>query len=276
MVNPRQVTPPVPDRDEGMTVPAPVVPMPTPGQTTDSGIELRVDPGRLVRTRIRGKDLFGSSLVNIYEERSVGDLVADFDRTWGTPEGDALVQLLKASGYTSAGSKNKSTIRNDYLDAIAEAQRNNETLVDVLSRAPLANALELTGKSGAGPYRSETTTFVEYDSTNVSDIANAAYRARLGRAATKKEREALADILNQEQQKNPQVTISQGATSGGAVVGADGQRTARGTVGTTTTSGGIDVSEIAQQAALEDEDYEEVFNRVVSFDLMKRVLDRPV
>ena len=258
-----------------MTVPAPVVPVPVEGQFTDSGIELRVDPGKPVRTRIRSKDYFGSSLVNIYEERSVGELIADFDRTWGTSEGDALVGLLKASGYTSAGSKNKSTIRNDYLDAIAEAQRNNETLVDVFSRSPLANALELTGKGG-GPYRSETTTFVEYDSTNVSDVANAAYRARLGRAATKKEREALADILNQEQRKNPQVTISTGTTSGGMMTGQDGQRTARGTVGTTTTRGGIDVSEIAQQATLEDKDYEEVFNKVVAFDLMKRVLDRPV
>lgn len=276
MVNPRQVTPPVPDRDDSMTVPAPVAPVPVAGQFADSGIDLKVNPESPVRTRISGRDLFGSNLVNIYEEKSVGELVADFDRTWGTSQSDALIRLLKAAGYTSAGSKNKSTIRNDYLDAMAEAQRNNETLVDVLSRAPLDNALELTGKSGSGPYRSETTTFVEYDSTNVNDIANAAYRARLGRAATKKEREALADILNQEQRKNPQVTVSQGATSGGAVVGADGQRTARGTVGTTTTSGGIDASEIAQQATLEDKDYEEVFSKVVSFDLMKRILDRPV
>ena len=204
-------------------------------------------------------------------------MINEFDEIWGTQAGDNLIEALKASGYTSPGSKNKSTIRNDYLDLIAESQRTGFSVVDILSRTPISAAEELTGTTGrGGPFRSETTSITEYDPTNVTDIANAAYRARVGRNATAKEKAALADILNQEQRKNPTVTISAGTTSGGTMVGADGQKTARGTISTTTTRGGIDPGEIALQAATEDEDYEEVFNKVTSFDLMKRILDRPV
>lgn len=133
-----------------------------------------------------------------------------------------------------------------------------------------------TGRAGGGggPFRSETTSVTEYDEKNVMDIANNAYSQILGRKATKKERQALAQILNQEQRKAPRVTISEGTTSGGMMTGEDGQRTARGTVSTTTTRGGIVPSELAQQEAVQAEDFEERFF-VSTFSDMLQELSRP-
>jgi hypothetical protein len=244
--------------------PDPFGPVPTEGAETTSsdGFSTRVVMEQPVRTKIIDLKIDRGVSVPVYETKSVSELINAFDQFWGTTAGDNLTAELKASGYTSPGSKNKSTIRNDYLDLIAESQRTGFSISDILARTPISAAKELTG----GPFRSETTSITEYDPTNVTDIANAAYRARVGRNATAKEKAALADILNREQRKNPTVTISAGTTSGGA----------RGTVSTTTTRGGIDPGEIALQAATEDEDYEEVFNKVTSFDLMRRILNRPV
>jgi hypothetical protein len=254
--------------------PDPFGPVPTEGAETTSsdGFSTRVVMEQPVRTKIIDLKIDRGVSVPVYETKSVSELINAFDQFWGTTAGDNLTAELKASGYTSPGSKNKSTIRNDYLDLIAESQRTGFSISDILARTPISAAKELTG----GPFRSETTSITEYDPTNVTDIANAAYRARVGRNATAKEKAALADILNREQRRNPTVTISAGTTSGGKMIGADGQRATRSTVSTTTTRGGIDPGEIALQAATEDEDYEEVFNKVTSFDLMRRILNRPV
>jgi hypothetical protein len=131
-----------------------------------------------------------------------------------------------------------------------------------------------TGAGAGGPFRSETTSVTEYDETNVMDIANNAYSQILGRRATKKERQALAQILNQEQSKAPKVTISEGTTSGGMMTGQDGQRSARGTVSTTTTKGGIVPAELAEQKAIQAEDFEERFF-VSTFSDMLQELSRP-
>jgi hypothetical protein len=240
-------------------------PVPTQGAATtqSEGFDTKVDVTKPVRYQVLGV----RNGIPGYQTYSVSFLLNNFDQMWGTPESDSLIAALKAAGYTSPGSKNKSTIRNDYLDLLAESQRTGISVIDILNRTPISAAEKLTGTAGrGGPFRSETTSITEYDPTNVTDIANAAYRARVGRNATAKEKAALADILNREQRKNPTVTISAGTTSGGA----------RGTVSTTTTRGGIDPGEIALRAATEDEDYEEVFNKVTSFDLMKRILNRPV
>ena len=272
----------VPPKDEGMNiddeVPPASGPIPVEGQgpttaQTQAGV---FDPSRLIPTR-PGTRYAGSQISVTYE--SYGDLLNAYDELWGTSLGDGLNQLLINSGYVTPGAKVKSTFVRGYKDAIEEAQRRNIPLSELLNRFPISTATDVqpSGAGAGGPFRSETTSITEYDPTNVSDIANAAYRSKLGRNATKEEREILADILNKEQRRNPQVTISEGTRMGKPVTAVDGTLSGtRGTVSTTTTRGGIDTSEIAQQAALEDEDYEETFNKVVAFDLMKRVLDRPV
>lgn len=272
----------VPPKDEGMNIeteaPPASGPIPVEGQgpttaQTQTGV---FDPSRLIPTR-PGTRYTGSQISVTYE--SYADLLNAYDELWGTSLGDGLNQLLINAGYVTPGAKVKSTFVRGYKDAIEEAQRRNIPLSELLNRFPISTATDVqpSGAGAGGPFRSETTSITEYDPTNVSDIANAAYRSKLGRNATKEEREILADILNKEQRRNPQVTISEGTRMGKPVTAVDGTLSGtRGTVSTTTTRGGIDPSEIAQQAALEDEDYEETFNKVVAFDLMKRVLDRPV
>lgn len=278
-----QQTPP---KDERMQlppqgeVPPPQGPVPTEGQPP---VTSRGTPSNTVEINAstpiptaRGRSYTGGSTPKY---KTYSEILIYFDEIWGTQEGDVLNQFLINAGYVTPGAKVKSTFMGGYKDLIEEAYRRNIPMNDLLQRFPLPTAEDIkpTGTGTGGAFRSETESFTEYDATNVSNIANAAYRSKLGRNATKKEREILADLLNKEQRKNPQVTISEGVRSGRPMATADGQIAGTGgTVSKTTTVGGIDPSEIAQQAALEDEDYDEVFNRVVAFDLMKRILDRPV
>lgn len=271
----RQVTQPPAREDMDLTnVPAATQSVPVEQQESLTP-RSELDFTKLVPTQPITRKYQGAELQTVYAREDPGVLLSTFVRNWGTTSGDILNQLLISSGFVSKGSKVRSSFIRGYEDALAQAQKYDMPLSEVLTQTS-GNTAGGAGAGAGGPFRSETTSITQYDDTNVSDIANAAYRARLGRNATKKERQIMADILNQEQRKNPQVTISEGTTAGGMTVGADGQRTARGTVSTTTTRGGIDPTEIAIQAAMEDEDYEETFNKVVAFDLMKRVIDRPV
>ena len=270
---------PQPPADESMDlskVPAAVQQIPVEQEESFTPGNNRLDFSKLVPTELATRRYQGAELQTYYQREDPKVLLSDYVRNWGTTGADYINQLLIASGYVSKGSKVRSSFIRGYENAMADAQAYEMPLSELLFQTSSSTARAGTGGGGGGPFRSETTSITQYDDTNVSDIANAAYRARLGRNATKKERQIMADILNQEQRKNPQVTISEGTTAGGMTVGADGQRTARGTVSTTTTRGGIDPTEIAIQAAMEDEDYEETFNKVVAFDLMKRVIDRPV
>jgi hypothetical protein len=247
-------------------VPAATQQVPVQQQESFTPGNNRLDFAKLVPTELATRQYQGAELQTYYQREDPKTLLSDYVRSWGTTGGDFLNQLLISSGYVSKGSKVRSSFIRGYENAMADAQAYEMPLSELLFQTSGSTARSGTG-AGGGPFRSETTSITQYDNTNVSDIANAAYRARLGRNATKKERQIMADILNQEQRKNPQITISEGTTAGGA---------ARGTVSTTTTQGGIDPTEIAIQAAMEDEDYEETFNKVVAFDLMKRVIDRPV
>ena len=198
----------------------------------------------------------------------------------------SIVSGLWQSGYLGKSVKNPFSltdqqIQGGYEDFLVYTQAQQQiakttgrqvpSFTDLLSMTAMQGAAtrEGAGGTGGGPFRSETTSITEYDADNVASIANNAYQNKLGRKATKKEREALAEILNQEQRRNPLVTISAGTTSGGTMTGADGQRTARGTVSTTTTRGGIQPTEFAEEQALEAEDFEERFFVSTFTDMLK-------
>jgi hypothetical protein len=203
-----------------------------------------------------------------------------------------VVESLVVAGYVSKPSKldDVTRIRPDSVQSgwrrfLGYAQSEGEafsadgleppSVMDILyQEAMTGRGVRPSGAGGGGPFRSETTSVTEYDETNVMDIANNAYSQILGRRATKKERQALAQILNQEQSKAPRVTISEGTTSGGTMMGEDNKRTARGTVSTTTTRGGIVPAELAEQEAVQEEDFEERFF-VSTFSDMLQELSRP-
>jgi hypothetical protein len=277
-------TGPVPPPDDGLVieeeVPAPRGTPPKGSGTSGSAKETSgvFDPAKPIPvTRAGGYS--SSTVQTLYD--SYRDLLIVFDEMWGTQAGDNLSQQLVNGGYVSPGAKAKSTFLSGYKNLLEEAQRRDVPISAILNRFPLSTAGDIkptgTGTGAGGAFRSETKSVTQYDPTNVTSIANAAYRSKLGRNATKEEKEILANILNKEQRKSPQVTVSEGMRSGTPIATAEGAVAGTGgTMSTTTTRGGIDTSEIAQQAAMEDEDYEETFNKVVAFDLMKRVLDRPV
>jgi len=206
--------------------------------------------------------------------RTPAQLIREFATTWNTPEGESIVELMRRGNWISRGTKSPASIINGFKQVLATAQLRNESYEEVLASSMSQGAADIGRGAGGGPFRSETTSITEYDADSVAAIANNAYQNKLGRRATKKEREALAEILNQEQRRNPQVTISAGTTSGGTMTGADGQRTARGTVSTTTTRGGIQPSELAEEQAIEAEDFEERF-LVSTFTDMLKELSRP-
>jgi hypothetical protein len=205
------------------------------------------------------------------------------------PRYQSVVEGLWQSGYLGKVknplSLNDQQIQRGYEDFLGYTQAQQQLargsgqmapsfteLLAITAQQAAANRAQEGG--GGGPFRSETTSVTEYDETNVTDIANNAARQRLGRAATKKERELLATALNEAQRKNPMVTISEGTTAGGVMTDDGGQRTARGTVSTTTQRGGIDAAEIAQEQAVQAEDFEERFF-VSTFTDMLKSLSKP-
>ena len=201
------------------------------------------------------------------------------------PRYQSIVNGLWQSGYLgkvkNPFSLNDQQIQNGYEDFLGYTQAQQQLarstsqmapsfteLLSITAQQATANRAREGGGAG-GPFRSETTSVTEYDADNVASIANSAYQNKLGRKASKKEREALAEILNQEQRRNPQVTISAGTTAGGTMAGTDGQRTARGTVSTTTTRGGIQPTEFAEEQAVQAEDFEERFFVSTFTDMLK-------
>ena len=206
--------------------------------------------------------------------RTPTELIKTFATTWNTPEGENIVDAMRLGNWISPGTKSPASIINGFKQVLATAQLRNQSYEEVLASSISQAADTTRGGAGGGPFRSETTSITEYDADNVASVANNAYQNKLGRKATKKEREALAEILNQEQRRNPQVTISAGTTSGGTMTGEDGQRTARGTVSTTTTRGGIQPTEFAEEQALQAEDFEERFF-VSTFTDMLKELSKP-
>lgn len=201
--------------------------------------------------------------------RTPAQLIREFATTWNTPDGQNVVEMMRLGNWISRGTRSPASIINGFKQVLATAQLRGQSYEEVLASSISQAADTGRGVGGGGPFRSETTSITEYDATNVTDIANNAARQVLGRSATKKERELLANVLNREQRKSPTVTISEGTTSGGTMVGADGQRTARGTVSTTTTRGGIDAAEIAREQAVQAEDFEERFFVSTFTDLLK-------
>ena len=202
------------------------------------------------------------------------------------PRYQSILQGLLYSGYLGKSVKNPlaltdQQIQGGYEDFLGYTQaqqalarssgRQVPSFTELLSMTAMQGAATREGTRGAGggPFRSETTSVTEYDADNVASIANSAYQNKLGRKASKKEREALAEILNQEQRRNPMVTISAGTTAGGTMAGTDGQRTARGTVSTTTTRGGIQPTEFAEEQAVQAEDFEERFFVSTFTDMLK-------
>jgi len=222
------------------------------------------------RTPVRGRlEVPGQVGQPIFGD--VTSIVRGFATNWNTDSGKNIVEAMRLGNWISPGTKSPASIINGFKQVLATAQLRNQSYEEVLASSLSQDAD--TGRGG-GPFRSETTSVTEYDATNVTDIANNAARQRLGRAATKKERELLATALNEAQRKSPMVTISEGTTTGGTKKGEDGQRTARGTVSTTTTRGGIDPAEIAQEQAVQAEDFEERFF-VSTFTDMLKDLSKP-
>jgi hypothetical protein len=199
--------------------------------------------------------------------RTPDELVREFASGWNTPAKEPIVEAMRRGDWISKGTKSPSSIINAFKQVLAVAQLRNESYEDVLASSVSGD--DESRRGSGGPFRSETTSVTEYDATNVTDIANNAARQRLGRAATKKERELLATALNEAQRKSPMVTISEGTTAGGTMSGADGQRTARGTVSTTTQRGGIDAAEIAAEQTVKAEDFEERFFVSAFTDMLK-------
>jgi len=204
----------------------------------------------------------------------VRKVIENFVANYNSPLAQQRINLMRNGGWISKGTKSPSTIISTFSRVIGMAQASNKSIDEILFESAVVGDATRSGAGAGGPFRSETTSITEYDADNVAAIANNAYQNKLGRKASKKEREALAEILNQEQRRNPQVTISAGTTSGGTMMGQDGQRTARGTVSTTTTRGGIQPSELAEEQAIEAEDFEERF-LVSTFTDMLKELSRP-
>lgn len=187
----------------------------------------------------------------------------------------SIVQGLWYSGYLGRVknplSLNNQQIQNGYEDFLGYTQAEQQLakkegrmvpsfteLLTITAQQGVAGRAE-GGAGGGGPFRTETTSITEYNEKSVAAIANNAYGEILGRNATKKERQALAKILNQEQRKNPLVTIS------------EGMRGMSTTDTTTTTRGGIVPTEIAQQRALEEEDFAERFFITTFTDMIKEL-----
>jgi hypothetical protein len=198
---------------------------------------------------------------------SVRDVIGAFVSDYNSSFTQQRVNLMRQGGWIGSKTKSPSTIVNSFVRVLAMAQNSNRSVDEILLETASMGDQERSG--AGGPFRSETTSVTEYDATNVTDIANNAARQRLGRAATKKERELLATALNEAQRKSPMVTISEGTTTGGTTKGEDGQRTARGTVSTTTTRGGINPAEIAAEQAVQAEDFEERFFVSAFTDMLK-------
>jgi hypothetical protein len=225
------------------------------------------------RTPVRGRlEVPGQVSQPIFG--NVKSILRDFATNWNTDSGKNIVEAMRLGNWISPGTKSPASIINGFKQVIATAQLRNQSYEEVLASSLSQGADMSRTAGGGGPFRSETTSVTEYDETNVTDIANNAAKQRLGRTATKKERELLATALNEAQRKSPTVTISEGTTSGGTMTGADGQRTARGTVSTTTTRGGIDAAEIAAEQAIQAEDFEERFF-VSTFTDMLKDLSKP-
>jgi hypothetical protein len=217
------------------------------------------------RRYVRGR------LVNEPDVFPVRKVIEGFVANYNNPLMQQRIDLMRNGGWISKGTKSPSTIISTFSKVLGMAQASNKSIDEILLESA---AIGDATRGAGGPFRSETTSITEYDADNVSAIANNAYQNKLGRKASKREREALAEILNQEQRRNPQVTISAGTTSGGTMMGQDGQRATRSTVSTTTTRGGIQPSEIAEKQAIQAEDFEERF-LISTFTDMLKELSRP-
>jgi hypothetical protein len=211
----------------------------------------------------------GGQLQDAPDSFPVRKVIEQFVANYNSPVIQQRINLMRDGGWISKGTKSPATIISTFSRVLGMAQGSNKSVDEILFESASVGDATRSGGGGGGPFRSETTSVTEYDATNVTDIANNAARQRLGRAATKKERELLATALNEAQRKSPMVTISEGTTAGGTMSGADGQRTARGTVSTTTQRGGIDAAEIAAEQTVKAEDFEERFFVSTFTDMLK-------
>jgi hypothetical protein len=233
---------------------------------------LEVDYGGNVITGYSRRYVSGE-LQDAPDSFPVRKVIEQFVANYNSPVIQQRINLMRDGGWISKGTKSPATIISTFSRVLGMAQGSNKSVDEILFESASVGDATRSG-GGGGPFRSETTSVTEYDADNVASIADSAYQNKLGRKASKKEREALAEILNQEQRRNPQVTISAGTTAGGTMAGTDGQRTARGTVSTTTTRGGIQPTEFAEEQAVQAEDFEERFF-VSTFTDMLKDLSKP-
>lgn len=119
-----------------------------------------------------------------------------------------------------------------------------------------------SGPTGTGSSSSQVSKSVKQFSTQqVLGLAESAFKAAIGRAATDKELAALRDHINTEEKKNPSISRSSSYSSG---TGSSSS--------STTTSGGIDEAQIAKTFAESNPEYAGYQKATTYFDSMMSAL----
>lgn len=198
-------------------------------------------------------------------------------RYLGTPQYDILVNQLRAAGVLGRGAVSPGSVQNAWEAILGASQQQNVDPSSVMESAIITRPPEEPG-GGMGPYRggtqvAEYETVTVYDQNNVQEIADNAYSRFLGRKATKRERSALAAILNE---RPPQQTRQVSTTSQSMQPGADGYRTSSFMSQRSEVTPQVSTDVLAERQALRARDFPTRFAESVFMDELLGAMRSPI
>lgn len=198
-------------------------------------------------------------------------------RLLGQPGYAVLVDSLRRAGVLGRGAVSPASVQNAWESILGASQQQNTLWSSVLSSSIMENPVDDQG-GGMGPYlggtqtgRYETVTV--YDQNNVRGIADRAYGQFLGRKASRREREALASILNE---RPPQITEQVVSTNQSNQPGVGGYRSVSSTTQQVETTPQVPESVLAEQQAMRAKDFPARFAESVFVDELLGAMRSPI
>lgn len=232
----------------------------------------------LIGPRYQGSYLTPSSLDMLSPGSDAYEKIVNTPfRLLGTSGYDILVNQLRAAGVLGRGAVSPGSVQNAWEAILGASQQQNADPFSVMESAIITRPPEEPG-GGMGPYRggtqvAEYETVTVYDQNNVQDIADNAYSRFLGRKATKRERSALAAILNE---RPPQQTRQVSTTSQSMQPGADGYRTSSFMSQRSEVTPQVSTDVLAERQALRARDFPTRFAESVFMDELLGAMRSPI
>jgi len=196
---------------------------------------------------------------------------------FGTPQYDRLVDSLRGAGLLGGGAVSMGSVQNAWEALLGASQAQNEPWQDVLTAGILSNGARETAAGGGqylgGTSTTRTETVTVYDEESVKDVADTAWGNLLGRAATRKERRALAEALNS---RPPQVQVVSGSTAQGRSAAEGGYMTSSYTSQRQTLTPQVGASTVAEEQALQARDMPARLAESVFLDRLLGAMRSPI